>query len=1663
MRVTLAAAFLLLFSLQGFNQVVIWEEDFESYPNGTVTAPPKWTAAGIDCDDPGLNIGNRFGVYDGAFWVQDVEGAPCCSPGGSGRNIWQSQSINIAAYSCVSVSLDIDGGGDMECDFPAGPSFACNNSHDQVVVEYILDGVLTQFPGGYICGLNGIGTISVSDLKGITLTIRVTLGNKANDEYYTIDNVVVTGSLLATPTITGPTTVCDGGASINLTANPAGLPSYEWSDGATGRVNSINTPGVYTVTVRNAAGCEVTSAPFTVNSAPAAPVTITGPSQICATGGTATLTANPAGLPSYQWSTGQTTRAITVSNGDVYTVTVTNAAGCTGEASFLLDEVPRPSIDPPSDLDGCGAVELPEITGSDLPGTEAYFTGANGSGTRFSAGALIPPPSRTLFLFASVPGLPGCSAQETVRVNVTQSPNIFAIPNVTVCNSYTLPPVPGTFLTGNRAYYTGSGATGTRFNPGDVITTSRVLYAYAGSDDCNDEREFTITIVPGINVNDLPDQSVCAFYVLPPITGTGLTGNQGYYTGAGGTGTRFNAGDTIRTTRTLFIYDSNAGCSDEESVTITITNGPEITPLPNQIICNSYTLPTITGANLSGNQAYYTEPNGGGTRFSPGDIITTSQRLYIYDAEGACSNEQSFVVTIVGTPDVMSVDDVEVCGFYVLPAITGDNLTGNQAYYTLANGSGTRYNVGDTIFTPQSLFIYDGAVGCSDEEVFNVNILSPPMLDAPANRTACTFFRLPAILGANLSGNEAYYTEPGGNGLSFNPGDTIRNSGTYFIFDDNGLCTDEQSFTITINAAPALDPVSAQAGCLFYVLPPIAGANLSGNEAYFTAPGGMGTRYAPGDTLRANATIFVFDDNGTCTAQQSFMVRINTLPTVTLTPRPVQCHDQSTGSIEMTVQGAAPFIFNWSVDTLTGQQNVTGLLAGFYSVTVTDSNGCAIAAETNIVQPESLIINCLQLQAVSGTGLSDGQAQLTIAGGTADYTITWTGPSNGSRTATTAGDVLLDNLPAGTYEVTLTDANNCTTTCSFAINVEGCDLDLAITGTDATCANAADGSIQTTLTGGTPDFTYTWNVDSLNGQPNPTNLAPGTYLLNVVDANNCVVTADVVIAAQFAVPTAVLSPGGSVCEDDCFDFTVNFTGAPPFLIDVAIDAGAGPQILTRTTDNFSETLTLCPADFGLTDGLIQIRVLKVMDSNCLDETLAQTATLTVQPLSLHLIETTICETANIEVNGVTYDFANPAGTEVLAGAAANGCDSIVTINLSFFPTAVFDLQQTLCENDEITINGTVYNMSNPNGTEILLEASVNGCDSIVNINLDFFPPVVNELSETLCEGESILVNGITYDQNNPIGTEVISGITANGCDSIINVRLDFFPPSVFNLNETLCEGESIEVNGVIYNQNNPNGTEILVGADVNGCDSIVNITLNFFPPSVFNLNETLCEGESIEVNGVIYNQNNLSGTEVLISASVNGCDSIVNITLNFFPPAVFDLNETLCEGASIEVNGVIYNENNPSGTEVLIGAAATGCDSTVNISLNYIFPSTTVIEETLCPGESRTVNGVLYNQNNASGTEVILGGSVNGCDSIINITLNFFPPAVFDLNETLCEGESIEVNGVIYNQNNPSGTEVLIGASSNGCDSIVNITLNFFPPSVFNLNETLCEGASMEV
>ncbi len=229
------------------------------------------------------------------------------------------------------------------------------------------------------------------------------------------------------------------------------------------------------------------------------------------------------------------------------------------------------------------------------------------------------------------------------------------------------------------------------------------------------------------------------------------------------------------------------------------------------------------------------------------------------------------------------------------------------------------------------------------------------------------------------------------------------------------------------------------------------------------------------------------------------------------------CHGTSTGSIVLTVAGGTePYTYSWTNGFV--EKDQMDLLAGSYEVTVTDANGCASVEEYIISETTSAISILENVTDINCYGTSTGSITLTVAGGTEPYGYNWT---NGSTEKDQAG------LSAGSYALTLTDANACTKVEEYTLSEPASALIISAAVTDASCHGSATGSIVLTVTGGTSAYSYSWSNGSV--EKNQSGLTTGTYEVTVTDANACTVVEEFAIAE----PASDLIVTGTVYDSDC--------------------------------------------------------------------------------------------------------------------------------------------------------------------------------------------------------------------------------------------------------------------------------------------------------------------------------------------------------------------------------------------------------------------------------------------------------------------------------------------------------------------------------------------------
>ncbi|HZV70242.1 MAG TPA: gliding motility-associated C-terminal domain-containing protein [Saprospiraceae bacterium] len=1681
---------LFLYLLVGFlipkSYTQIWSENFNAYPNGTLNGPPFWSSVATDCDDGGnlnLGVGNsQWGVWAGRFVCEDIEGAPCCGGmGGGNDNYWLSQSIDISNYCNVSISITFTSTGVLECS-AGGPYFICtgnpfiDNSHDQIVTYYSLDGgPFVQF--AYVCGNTGIGILSVGGLNGSTLQIKASMANKANGETFFMDDVVVNGTIHSVPAISGiPASICQSASPIALATTQSGITG-NWSGmGVAGNnFNPSGLSGSITLTFTPNAGQCANPNTTTINvNLPVTP-TISGiPATICELAASIALPTTQSGYTGNWSGTGVSGNNFDPSglSGNI-TLTFTPTAGqcATTNTTGINVNVPvTPTIS------GLPATLCENDPSAALATTQSGITG-NWSGSGVSGNSFDPSGLSGNITLTFTPNAGQCANPNTavIDVNTAVTPAISGLP-ASLCQSDSPVSLPTT-QSGITGTWSGMGITGNNFNPAGLSGNITLTFTPTVGQCANPATaSITVNIPVTPAISGIP-ASICQndSPIALPTSQSGFTGT---WSGMGVTANNFNpSGLSGNITLTFTPAAGQCANTNTTNINVNIPVTPAISGLPASMCQNDS--PVALPTTESGITGTWSGMGVAGNNFNPSGLNGNITLTFTPNA-GQCANNASasIIVNVAVTPAIsgLPASICQTAAPIALPT-TQSGITGNWSGMGVAgnnfNPTGLSGNITLT-FTPT-------APQCANINTTNINVtiaVTPVISGIPASICQNS---APIALPTTQSGITGNWTGMGVAGNNFNP--TGLSGNITLTFTPNAAqCANVNTTSIAINipVTPAITGIPAS---LCQTAAPISLPTTQGGfTGNWSGMGVAGNNFNPAGLSGSIALTFT-PTAGQCAnnAGISITVNIPVTPAIMNVPATL-CESAAPINLSTTQSGINGI---WSGQGVSGNSFDPSGLNGNITLTFTPNAGqCALQATTGI-------------NVVNAPSFSNLVENCNLVNQTYTVTFTITGGNPGTYTVNgmpVGSSFTSSPIASGTgYVFNLNDGNNC-----GPVVISGSvDCNCATTAGTMNFANAplniCDGSGFTVIHNGNDmldgndvlEFILHTNagaqlgtiiaVSATNSFSFPGGIVLGqTYYVSavagnnngfgLVDLNDNCLSVSQGIPVIFYAPAVSFTNGGVVCENQCWVFQVQFTGFAPFTVDYTIHAGGNDFLESMISVSNTLSVTVCAEDYGVSNGPIQIFATNMTDANCqVDFNNPVIQTITVQPFHVNNLAMNLCPGEEIVVNGTIYNQGHPIGTETLLNASTNGCDSLVNVNLTFYNASIFDLTQTLCTGGSLTVNGTVYDASHPMGTEVIPNGNIHGCDSTINVNLSFNNVVTFDLNTTLCIGGSIVVNGTTFNQANPTGSETFIGGSYLGCDSVVNVNLSFYAPAVFNLNQTLCTGGSITVNGTVYDAAHPTGTEVIPNASVHACDSTINVNLSFNNVVTFDLTNTLCFGGSIVVNGTTYNAGNSSGSETFIGGSYLGCDSVVNINLSFYPQVVFSLNQTLCAGQSLVINGTIYNQAHPAGQEILANANIHGCDSTVNVNLSFNAAPTFNLNQTLCPGGSITVHGTIYNAAHPTGTETFIGGSHLGCDSIVNVSVTFYGPSVFNLTQTLCTGGSLTVNGTIYNAGNPTGTEVLLNANVHGCDSTVNVNLSFNSVVINDLTQSLCPGESIVV
>jgi gliding motility-associated-like protein len=871
-------------------------------------------------------------------------------------------------------------------------------------------GILNAAPGNY--------TVTVTGANGCTTTGSVTIANN--------------NLSLAVTAQSQPNNSCvAGNGTLTTSVSPAGAYSYAWSNAATTSNLSNLAEGTYTVTVTAGPTCSQT-ATFAVASNTQDPVlSLTVTPAICGlSNGNIDLSTSGAVAPyTYAWSNMATTQNLTNILAGNYTVTVTAANGCTADSTL---NVANNSSDfaltgAAIDLNSCatpnGSVNL-TVTPS---GTYTYSW--SNSATTEDISNL---PAGTYTVVVTKTGTCAASASYVVE-DLRDYPALSQVTNAEVCG----------LQNGSIAVTTTGGTSPFTYSWSNSATTEDLQNQAMGT--------YTLLVTDNKGCTASTTATIAENAINFALSGTTAT-NTSCGVNNGGIDLTVTPSGTYTYTWSNSTNNQDLNAIPGGNYAVTVSAGGTCTSVATFNVDDN-TLSPIISANLTPSIC---GASSGAIALSVSGSVAPFN--YVWSLPGTTSTQGNllagdYAVTVTGANGCVSVDAYTVLDNVFSPSLSGVtapntaclggngnvNLSVNPPgtyTYTWLNGPSTQ-DLANLVAGTYSVTVSAGGA-CTAIGTYTVD----EQFDAPTiseNLTASICGQPNGAIDVNVTGGQSPYTYKWSNNATVQDLSGIL-SGSYSltVTAANG-CTATQVYSVpnnsnTFTISEGITPNSSCAasnGSISLNLFPI------GNNYLFSWSNGKTTASVTG--MAAGSYTVTVNDGSNCTASATYIIP-DDIATVLLsgTNTDILCFGQNTGTISTSASGGLPpYTYAWTPLFGGDQVNPTSLSAGNYALTVRDALGCTATTAFSIVQPATgLQLACGQAQTISQPGQSDGAGKVTISGGTAPYRVDWSPGADQSNVP--AGQFNITNLGEGSYQVTVTDANDCTAICGFNVGLVNC-------------------------------------------------------------------------------------------------------------------------------------------------------------------------------------------------------------------------------------------------------------------------------------------------------------------------------------------------------------------------------------------------------------------------------------------------------------------------------------------------------------------------------------------------------------------------------------------------------------------------------------------------
>ena len=1010
-------------------------------------------------------------------------------------------------------------------------------------------------PGYTYAWSNGATSEDILNLAPGVYTVTVT--DSRNCATSTSTTIIEPPVLELSTTTETPSCNGDNSGAVDLTVT-GGTPSftYLWSNGATSQDLVNVTTGTYTVTVTDANGCIKTTT-ATVGDIDALSLTRTVTNVVCfgGTSGAIDLIVS-GGTPAfmYNWSNGATTQDLTGIGAGTYSVTVTDANSCTSSTTATVTQPTALNatavVTPVTCFDGSnGAIDL-TVSG----GTPGYtYAWSNGQSSEDVSGLTTGEYSVT------IRDANNCFMVVT-RFIIQPTDIILDVVETDVSCYNGSNGAIDLIVSGGTPGYTYLWSNGAVAQDLNGVPAGTYSVTVTDSQGCADIISATIDQPTQINLSSTNTNVSCNGGANGSINLSVSGGTPGYtYLWSNGATTQDLSGLTAGI-YTVTVTDTK-GCI--ATTTATVEENTTLTAIieADNALCNGSNTGSVTLTVDGGTPNYtYLWSNGAATQ-NINNVPAATYNVTVTDALGC----KVFKTATVGQPPVLTPSAVvtNVSCFGGENGVINISVTGGTADYTYLWSTGeTTQDLNGISAGSYTLTVTD-ANGCF--AIITRVVTQPTNLNPALTVTNVNCFGgNNGAIDLSVSGGTPTYTYLWSTGATTQDINNLV-EGTYAvtITDMNG-CTAVRERTITqpdaIEVNASTEPVTAcNGGNDGSISLTVSGGTPAYNYNWADLAGNNDPKNRNNLTA-GNYTVTVTDSKG-CTAVK--VVTVGQLSGIELvaTPTPTTCEDDNDGAVNLTVSGGSPsYNFLWSNGANT--QSISGLVAGNYSVTVTDQDGCTAVASTTVIEPIlTLMINTTPVSCRNG---NNGAVDLTVSGGTPGYTYQW---SNGASSQD------LNNVTAGTYFVTVTDVNGCSKT-RTAVVTQPTALSLSVVPSPVSCNGGANGGINLSVSGGTPNYTYLWSNGTTTQDLN--NVQAGAYTVTVTDQNGCTGTTTATIT-QPTVITLTAVPNGPACiGSNNSGITLTVTGGTPAftylwsngsVLKNPINLGAGTYTVTVTDAN----------------------------------------------------------------------------------------------------------------------------------------------------------------------------------------------------------------------------------------------------------------------------------------------------------------------------------------------------------------------------------------------------------------------------------------------------------------------------------------------------------------